>query len=658
MALRLTSLVSTLLAAYLALVANLGLVTLVLSPFREVTRGGLLAAEAVLLLGAVVVWLIRGRPVVPFEGARSALRLALSDPATGVFLVFVVALLAYELLLALGEPPNNGDALGYHLPRAAAWAQHGGIFWIPNAPSIRMNGFQPLAEQEILFAFVATGGQALLAMPQFIAQLAIIVAVYGAARRLGFGVRSAVCGACLLATFSLVALEATTAQNDLVVGSFPAVAACLLIGGGMTEAALGGAAAGMALGVKLTAVLVLPVIAWLALVRGRRVFAIAVAGAAAGFAALGVWGYVLNAVHTGQVLGAGTAVWEDRASPSYPGSVANAFDLVYGMMDVSVLSTRVIYLLALAGVLGGAAALVLISRRGSRPRAARTAASAAIPFLAPLAVLAGGAVVAYAAYLWGFPIRGPTGIVTSVNDNLSEIYTHISNEDYSAFGPVGIVSLVVASVLALYAVARRRADSRQLALALSLPLFLVLISLETFWNPFLIRFFLVPAVLVGPLLARLFTSRVTTAAYALVAGLTVALTVIHDQTKPLFNPYGFGVPWNLTQQNALATNSRDEYATALRNYQRLVPAGACVGAVLGNSDPSYLLFGPNLEHRVLYLSAIDPVLPALRSGLAYVVINPSIETGVPGAFRVVHWKLTSLGYWLLASAPYAKGGTC
>jgi hypothetical protein len=328
------------------------------------------------------------------------------------------------------------------------------------------------------------------------------------------------------------------------------------------------------------------------------------------------------------------------------------------MMDESVLSTRVIYLLGVAGVLGAAAVLVLISRRAGRPRAVRTATSAAIPFLAPLAVLAGGAVVAYGAYLWGFPIRGPTGIATPVNDNLSEIYTHISNEDYSAFGPVGIVSLVVAAVLALYAVARRRADSRQLALAVTLPLFLLLISLETFWNPFLIRFFLVPAVLVAPLLAQLFTSRITTAAYALVAGLTVALTVIHDQTKPLFNPYGLGVPWNLTQQNALATNSRDEYATALRGYQRLVPARACVGAILGNSDPSYLLFGPNLEHRVLYLSALDPVLPALRDGLMYVVINPSIETGVPGAFRVVHWKLTSLGYWLLASAPYASGGRC
>src|SRR6185437_12785129 len=116
-----------------------------------------------------------------------------------------------------------------HLARAAFWAQQHGIEWISNAPSDRLNEFQPLAEQEIFFLFV-TGGTALYALPQYLAELATLVAVYGTARRLGFGVRGAVGSACLLATFALVALEATTAQNDLLAASFVAVAACLALG--------------------------------------------------------------------------------------------------------------------------------------------------------------------------------------------------------------------------------------------------------------------------------------------------------------------------------------------------------------------------------------------------------------------------------------------
>ena len=60
--LRVQSLVTALLAAYLAFVVDLGAVTWVLSPFHAVTLAGLTAAEAVLLAAAVGVWWTRGRP--------------------------------------------------------------------------------------------------------------------------------------------------------------------------------------------------------------------------------------------------------------------------------------------------------------------------------------------------------------------------------------------------------------------------------------------------------------------------------------------------------------------------------------------------------------------------------------------------------------------
>jgi hypothetical protein len=111
----------------------------------------------------------------------------------------------------------------------------------------------------------------------------------------------------------------------------------------------------------------------------------------------------------------------------------------------------------------------------------------------------------------------------------------------------------------------------------------------------------------------------------------------------------------------METNSRTEYARALTDYRRLVPAHACVGALLGSFDPSYLLFEPRLDHRVVYLPARgdDPVSSALRRGLFYVVVNPSQEPGAVEKFAQAGWKVQSLGgYWALASDAHGGGGSC
>ena len=358
LAARLSSLVSTLLVVYLAFTANLGLTTIALSPFQAVTHTGLGLAEGVLLICATAFWWVRGRPAPPLTLARTAAREVFSDLPTAAFLIFILVLLGYELLVGLAVPQNNTDALAYHLARAAAWAQHRGVYWIPDPPTVRMNAFQPLAEQQLLFLLVAVRGSRLAALPQYLAELAVIVATYGSARRVGFAVRPAACAAFMVATFSLFALEASTAQNDLVAASFPAVAVCLLLGPGLLEPAVAGAAAAMGLGVKLTTGLVLPILVWLAVRQGRRPLTAAVIGGIAGFVLLGMWGYVLNIAETGHILGTGTGTLEDRASPSYPGSVTNGLYLLYGLMDLSVLSNNLIDWLAVIGLVAAAAVTI------------------------------------------------------------------------------------------------------------------------------------------------------------------------------------------------------------------------------------------------------------------------------------------------------------
>jgi hypothetical protein len=372
-----------------------------------------------------------------------------------------------------------------------------------------------------------------------------------------------------------------------------------------------------------------------------------------------MWGYVLNAVHTGHVLGADTATVENRASPSYPGSVANAFYLMYGMMDATVLSSRVIHALALAGVVIGLATAGWAVRRAGVRRALADGLGAATPFLAPLLVIGGAGVLAFVAGRWGFPIRGEGGILQPLNANLNEEYTRIANEDYSAFGPVGIVGLLVSAALTIWAFAQRRADMRHLALAAALPSFLVVISLVTAWNPFLIRFFAVPAVLAAPLLARLVHGPLTSAAYFAVGGLAIVVTLVHAQTKPFTSPYGFGRPWQLTQAESLRANSRTEVAAGLEAFDRVVPEDACLGAVLDSWEPSYLLYGPELRRRVVYLSPDDTLATVYRDGLFRVVITTGPAAPVADQFRDAGWRVESLGgFWQLATDPHAAGRSC
>lgn len=646
---RSASLVTTLLAAYLALVANLGFVTWALSPLRAVTRGGLAVAEAMLLAAALAVWWRRGRPRLPLRVAAAPARRVLTDPVTAVFLAAIATLLAYELVLTLTAPANNWDSLTYHLSRVVAWMQHGGVYRIPNAPTPRMNEYQPLAEQQILYYFVAVGSGALFALPQYLAQLAILVAVYGAARRLGFDARAAACSSLLLSTFSLVVIESSTSQNDLVAASFPVIAACLLLGSGRLEPALAGVAAGLGIGAKLTTALVLPVLLAVALLRGRRVTLEAVAGAVVSFATVGLTGYALNLANTGHVLGyLGTYV----ATPSYeqpirPTHLATGVDVLYETLDLAVLSDHLILVLWIAGaVLAAAVAVSVLRRRRSPPGAALAAAAVALPFVSPLIAVHLGAAIASLARSGGFPVRGPLGNVGGLNRTVPG----------STFGPVGAVVFLGVPLVTLAAYVRRRAALVELVLAAAVPLFYVLLAQEKF-NYFMPRFLLVPAALTAPLSARLLGVVPVRAAFLTVGVLVAAMIVTKDPLRPLHGQ--FGRPWQLTQVDAAYLSDIPAVGDALAAFGRDVPAHACVGAVLGTNEPAYFLAGTRLQHRVVYLPVSAALPEAYRHFLSYVVVSTGADRWAAGTFRGDGWHIEPLGsYWLLAVARHAGDGVC
>jgi Glycosyltransferase family 87 len=637
--LRLESAVSSLLAGYIVLVAETAALTEGLSPIHGVTRTGLAVAEIVLLVAAAGTWWRLGRPGFPLAAARATAARAVRDPVVVGFIVVVAAALAYELLLVLAAPPNNWDSLTYHLARAAFWAQHGGLYWVPNAPTDRINEFQPLAEQEILFLFVATGKGSLFALPQFAAMLATIAASYATARRLGYELRAAASAALLFGTFTIVALEATTSQNDLVAASLPAAAVALLLVRGSPELALAGVAAGLAVGVKLTTGLVFPVLIVLALLRGRRALAVFAWWALASFVVLSSWSFVQNTIKTGHLLGHGGGRVELAASPSFPGSLSTGVRVLYRVTDLPGFHDRTVWALA---VLAGIAAIGGLAAGFGRGRFGWSLAG--LPLVAPAAALGLAACVHLLVRLVHLPINP----ADATSQTFFWTVNRLASEDFAGYGPLGILLLAAVAVTVLGAV-RRRADARRVALALALPVFVVLLMLQVSYYDFLTRFLLVPVALTVPLLAMFFRRAAAGAAILAVAAVTVFLALDHDLVKPFSSVYGH--PWQLSLPNAVRLNWQPAAGEALGELDQ--DAGnASVGAVIGPDEPSYLLFGETRNRHVTFLPPLPEhaVRAAKAEALPFVVIGA--VPGIADAFTRAGWRVQPIGiYWSLAIAP-------
>jgi len=457
--------------------------------------------------------------------------------------------------------------------------------------------------------------------------------VFSVSARLGFTPRTAAFAALLFGTFPLVALESSTSQNDLVAAALPLVAAALVLGGSRAELALAGLALGLALGVKLTTAYAVPIPVALALLRGRR-DALRVAGAAVvSFVVLGMWGFVLNVVHTGNPLGNGGGRIEQQASPSLTGSPATAFRLLHDLLDLSGLGLGLTDILAALSVAFAIAAFAITRTRGASVRSAGLAALAAgLPLLVPRLI----PILGHGLKIVGDGIHLPVADPATTGGTFFWGIDFGSSEDLSSFGVFGGPALLVIS-LALLARWRRGITARWIVAA-ALPMFIVLLALTSKYNPWLSRFLLVPVALGAPLLAVLGRRRLPAFAIAVVAVVQLALVHVHNQQKPLTGAYP--APWNATQQQALAVTFRPGYAEDVSRLGRLVDA-KCLGAVIRSDDPGFLLFGQRLQHRVEFLPARGTVAAARARGLRTIVVGDFAETR--RALRRAGWTMQSLG---------------
>jgi hypothetical protein len=238
---------------------------------------GAVAASGSRPLGAALTW-------VSFAGAA-----------------LVVAAWARRALVSLDLGVGGVDSLWYHLPFAARFAREGSITEIPYVDLEFLTAFYP-ANVELLHAvgFVLFGTAALSPLLSLAALALGLLAGWCAGRPFGVAPATLLATALALGVPALFESQAGEAKNDVAALAFLLAAAALLLAARPRPAtlALAGAAAGLALGTKLSFLAPVAALLLAAAWIGRRHAAAFAAGAAA---TGGLW-YVRNLLATGNPL--------------------------------------------------------------------------------------------------------------------------------------------------------------------------------------------------------------------------------------------------------------------------------------------------------------------------------------------------------------------
>jgi hypothetical protein len=591
----------TLVAAFVLGFAEIVVIAEVLSPFDGIRARNFLLAETAIAIGAVLLWLWRGapRPVTP----RVELNQLRRHPVIIVLGAVVTLALVGELVLIVTAVPNNWDSMAYHLSRAAAWYQRGTLGHLP-AHSERENAFPPNGELLSLFTMMFAHNERFAALPQFVSELALLAAIFGVGRRLGFRRSEAAFGALIFATLSEVALQATTTQNDLIITACTVAAAYFLLGRSRVEIGLAALAIALALGTKLTAIFAAPILLLLAIaLLSRRQIVTFVFAAVVAFTAFASPGYARNIREYGSPIGPPSVLtrWEAKRTPS--AVAATVGRVLYRFMDLSGMQRRSIAL----------------------PK--RLDASIYVPIV----------------------VHGKWPL-TSYPTSFFPLNAR-ADENFSYFGPLGALLILPLAFGYLLAWTRSRADRAKGVLALAVPVYLLTLALAYSYNEWIGRFMLVPVGLVAPLIARSYAVRSLRIPVTALGALFLVLALLHNTHKPL----GFGGQdpfWTLSrpQQQALA---RPYLATALEGFDRVVPEAARVGYVLGEEDWDYPLYGEHFKRRLIRLPSREPLRAAAALHLRWVVIG-RVDTGGSADWLGVQFR--SSGWSLLAprSSPTAK----
>jgi Glycosyltransferase family 87 len=579
-----------LLAAYIVAWAQLVIVLWALSVFGWVSWWGVLAGLGIVCTAAC--WDTRRRSDVVDRLAEAgvSLRRALADPLCAVLGVAVGAGFAYAVALGLSTPQNDFDTIVDHLWRAGLWLRNHEVGYPDCACAPYINAYPPHGEMGVLATMALGGSDRYVGLVQASAHVALAIGVVGVARRVGLGRSEALLGGLLVATLPVIALQASTAQNDLVVAAFLVAAVVFLLEAARTAPWLAAVATALAVGTKVTAAIGIPLLVAIALLapslgrRGARLAAVVVGSAA------GAYWYVVNWVHTGSWDGGFPYEDVDHSPLS---TVARALRSAIQLIELpgAVGGDRWLYAVAASALVVGAIAVG--ARRGSRTATAWGFVAALValaPVLTPTARR-----YADEAYLELWRALGRDDLAIAVGRDLTR-----SASNVTWYGPLGAMLVVGGLVLAV--VATRSGVPGRLAVlfALAPAYWIVALAALLFYQDAAGRFLMAPVALSGALWGIVARLRPLAWGLAGIAVTALALALLNDSKRPS------GVPllerpapdsyWSIPRWRA--QGEEVHVPELIRYVDEEVPADARVALGITPSDPAYIFFGRDLDRRL------------------------------------------------------------
>lgn len=532
-----------------------------------------------------------GGPSADWSSAVSRTRLTIAtDPLLTTLAVLVGLSLAYAFALVF-TAPAEGDAIVYHLARAAYWLQRDGIGSIPGNTEARIDGSPPGANLIQAFTMMAAGSLRLTGSLQFVSLLVACVGIVGVARRAGIDLKAACFGALLFPTLSVVFMHAPTALNDIVVAALALIALYFLLGDTPAELILGGVAVTCLGLTKVTAsVAILGILFTVLVLRGLRPTVARALIAAAGTVPTLVWLRLAPETPGRSAVGG--------VETSIVGGSHTIIDIFGSFSRLSVQALelpgahgRDALVYPLAGVVTLAVILGLRARGRSIPLGVAVSV-AATALLAPIAA------AAWRSHRKFFHLLGDE------RNELLEITRAIGRADtgFTWYGPVALV-LVVASAIIL---ARRPGQHRLALVAASPVLWVMLLCARGVYYPqsgrYLMGGFAISAATWGVAAQwrPLAMWAVPTAAA------TMLITVVHFEERPLglrlFEGHAPQSVWTRSYNEGIGFPAESP-SEAIDFADRRIPPRARLA--IGNGLMATAFFGRHLTRKLFPVETLD-----------------------------------------------------
>ncbi|HWA87479.1 MAG TPA: hypothetical protein VG710_14720 [Opitutus sp.] len=556
------------------------------------------------------------RPHDAFAPARAIIR---SQPALLVLGAGVAAVVVAGALTAFCAAPSNWDAMAYQLARVGHYLQQGSL------ADYDANFFSQEQHARgtsiIACALLTICGRSdrLVGLPQLLAYGLCLVAIHTLARQIGRSRVAALAAAASFGVLTIVAMEAPTAQNDLVLASFIGAGLvgtlAYLAGGARSSLLLGAGGFALATAVKASALTCVP--AALVVIAGagicspvprpavlRRAGALTAATAAAILILAWPAGYWKNLQRFGNPIG-GPQMFEhhtDTGPAEHSRTRMGILNLVRFSADLCTLDG------------------LPESWLGAPGAAVKRHVGAA---LQSLGFDAASSVSTNAAFSWSRP--------------------RFADENLSFFGWNGVAWLVPGCLGALWFWRRRPLAA---ALALGAIVFLIGQSFAGRYDPWRGRHFIYGAMFAAPAAAWLFetprrTLRLASWAAAAIGAAAIVPALLWRSPNPLVSRAHARNLFELDRLQQMA-GQHPSYP-ALAAFDRLVPEDATVIVALPGDEYEYPLFGRDLRRRLIPYAHAQRH-PELAAGAEYLLYDRWLPLARQPSdiFLGYHWNLRRL----------------